>query len=395
MAGRPIDGDELLTPSEVAAVSRGPQDGTRWAKAGKLTSIRTWVATAAIGPARSTRCWTALRVCARGTARVVDTRQPQPAAAARSRCAPPPRPAPACLGSPAPPSVPARPPLAPSTCRALATPRAADPFHHRSRPPGRLRHFYNSSFPGAQEGGPLLPRRPISCESDICCINARPAAPGTRPVPRVHRDRRAPPLVESLIDRGHRLERGLRHEAPLRHTCSAPAAPSRSPRPGGRRRQVVGLLQGLPKVDAVVVADAGECPGFWFMALSRSNTAITKLEIGRNKVSRGTIGAGSPAPEHHGRRTNMVYANLFTGSSLWTTIRCMPGRSGASPGWETRTSRWWGSTRLGVHHRCQVRLRNGTPGTSRRSRPGCPDGRCLPPPRHPEPPAPQGFRRTW
>ena len=42
MAGRPNDGDELLTPSEVAALFRvDPKTVTRWAKAGKLTSIRT------------------------------------------------------------------------------------------------------------------------------------------------------------------------------------------------------------------------------------------------------------------------------------------------------------------------------------------------------------------
>ena len=42
MAGRPADGDELLTPSEVAALFRvDPKTVTRWAKAGKLTSIRT------------------------------------------------------------------------------------------------------------------------------------------------------------------------------------------------------------------------------------------------------------------------------------------------------------------------------------------------------------------
>lgn len=42
MAGRPIDGDELLTPSEVASLFRvDPKTVTRWAKAGKLTSIRT------------------------------------------------------------------------------------------------------------------------------------------------------------------------------------------------------------------------------------------------------------------------------------------------------------------------------------------------------------------
>lgn len=42
MAGRPSDGDELLTPSEVAALFRvDPKTVTRWAKAGKLASIRT------------------------------------------------------------------------------------------------------------------------------------------------------------------------------------------------------------------------------------------------------------------------------------------------------------------------------------------------------------------
>ena len=42
MVARPADGDELLTPSEVAALFRvDPKTVTRWAKAGKLTSIRT------------------------------------------------------------------------------------------------------------------------------------------------------------------------------------------------------------------------------------------------------------------------------------------------------------------------------------------------------------------
>ena len=51
MAGRPIDGDELLTPSEVAALFRvDPKTVTRWAKAGKLTSIRT------LGGHRRYRC---------------------------------------------------------------------------------------------------------------------------------------------------------------------------------------------------------------------------------------------------------------------------------------------------------------------------------------------------
>lgn len=42
MSGRTPDGEQLLTPSEVAALFRvDPKTVTRWAKAGKLTSIRT------------------------------------------------------------------------------------------------------------------------------------------------------------------------------------------------------------------------------------------------------------------------------------------------------------------------------------------------------------------
>ena len=42
MAGRMTEADELLTPAEVAALFRvDPKTVTRWAKAGKLTSIRT------------------------------------------------------------------------------------------------------------------------------------------------------------------------------------------------------------------------------------------------------------------------------------------------------------------------------------------------------------------
>ncbi len=46
MAGHGVDGtpdaDSLLTPAEVAALFRvDPKTVTRWAKAGKLTSIRT------------------------------------------------------------------------------------------------------------------------------------------------------------------------------------------------------------------------------------------------------------------------------------------------------------------------------------------------------------------
>lgn len=42
MSGRTNDADALLTPAEVAALFRvDPKTVTRWAKAGKLTSIRT------------------------------------------------------------------------------------------------------------------------------------------------------------------------------------------------------------------------------------------------------------------------------------------------------------------------------------------------------------------
>lgn len=42
MVGRAAEGDKLLTPAEVAALFRvDPKTVTRWAKAGKLTSIRT------------------------------------------------------------------------------------------------------------------------------------------------------------------------------------------------------------------------------------------------------------------------------------------------------------------------------------------------------------------
>lgn len=42
MSGRTPESEHLLTPSEVAALFRvDPKTVTRWAKAGKLTSIRT------------------------------------------------------------------------------------------------------------------------------------------------------------------------------------------------------------------------------------------------------------------------------------------------------------------------------------------------------------------
>ena len=42
MTRRAVEGEALLTPAEVAALFRvDPKTVTRWAKAGKLTSIRT------------------------------------------------------------------------------------------------------------------------------------------------------------------------------------------------------------------------------------------------------------------------------------------------------------------------------------------------------------------
>jgi excisionase family DNA binding protein len=42
MTNHPVDGDALLTPAEVAALFRvDPKTVTRWARAGKLTSLRT------------------------------------------------------------------------------------------------------------------------------------------------------------------------------------------------------------------------------------------------------------------------------------------------------------------------------------------------------------------
>jgi excisionase family DNA binding protein len=42
MTNHPADGDALLTPAEVAALFRvDPKTVTRWARAGKLTSLRT------------------------------------------------------------------------------------------------------------------------------------------------------------------------------------------------------------------------------------------------------------------------------------------------------------------------------------------------------------------
>lgn len=42
MSGRNADPEQLLTPAEVAALFRvDPKTVTRWAKAGKLTSLRT------------------------------------------------------------------------------------------------------------------------------------------------------------------------------------------------------------------------------------------------------------------------------------------------------------------------------------------------------------------
>lgn len=42
MTSRPVEAEALLTPAEVAALFRvDPKTVTRWAKAGKLTSLRT------------------------------------------------------------------------------------------------------------------------------------------------------------------------------------------------------------------------------------------------------------------------------------------------------------------------------------------------------------------
>ena len=56
--------EKLLTPAEVAALFRvDPKTVTRWAKAGKLTSIRTlgapWVGPDATASPRSGRSWAA------------------------------------------------------------------------------------------------------------------------------------------------------------------------------------------------------------------------------------------------------------------------------------------------------------------------------------------------
>ncbi|MEP7017043.1 MAG: BldC family transcriptional regulator [Actinomycetota bacterium] len=42
MTSRPVEAEALLTPAEVASLFRvDPKTVTRWAKAGKLTSLRT------------------------------------------------------------------------------------------------------------------------------------------------------------------------------------------------------------------------------------------------------------------------------------------------------------------------------------------------------------------
>ena len=54
-----VEAEILMTPAEVAAMFRvDPKTATRWAKAGKLTSIRTLGGIAATGPGRSTPCST-------------------------------------------------------------------------------------------------------------------------------------------------------------------------------------------------------------------------------------------------------------------------------------------------------------------------------------------------
>lgn len=63
-----VESDHLLTPSEVAALFRvDPKTVTRWAKAGKLTSIRT------LGGHRRYRSSEVHALLAsQGTARVID-----------------------------------------------------------------------------------------------------------------------------------------------------------------------------------------------------------------------------------------------------------------------------------------------------------------------------------
>ena len=62
MSTRTPDAEPLLTPAEVATMFRvDPKTVTRWAKAGKLTSIRTLGGTAATGSPRSARCSPASR----------------------------------------------------------------------------------------------------------------------------------------------------------------------------------------------------------------------------------------------------------------------------------------------------------------------------------------------
>ena len=57
MSARTPEAEPLLTPAEVATMFRvDPKTVTRWAKAGKLTSIRTLVATAGTGRPRSVPC---------------------------------------------------------------------------------------------------------------------------------------------------------------------------------------------------------------------------------------------------------------------------------------------------------------------------------------------------
>ena len=57
MATRTQDAEPLLTPAEVAAMFRvDPKTVTRWAKAGKLTSIRTLADTAVTASPRSGPC---------------------------------------------------------------------------------------------------------------------------------------------------------------------------------------------------------------------------------------------------------------------------------------------------------------------------------------------------
>ena len=68
MSARTPEAEPLLTPAEVATMFRvDPKTVTRWAKAGKLTSIRTLGVTGATARLRFVRCWRVSRSSARSS----------------------------------------------------------------------------------------------------------------------------------------------------------------------------------------------------------------------------------------------------------------------------------------------------------------------------------------